>query len=224
LMATGAGRLPQVYAPWGFVPARWPGTGGTVSRLAEAGALRAGMVAAHCVHVDDAEAVALAGAGVGVALCPVSNRRLRCGRAPLERLRAAGAAIGLGTDSPASAGDFDLRAEARELAEQAAAAGEPLAAGALVELITAGSARALGREREVGALGPGLRADLCAVSLHGPLLPLADADPAAAALDPRASVAMVAVDGRVLLDGGRPVLVDAEAIEARAARARKRLC
>lgn len=224
LMTTGAGPLPGVYAPRGFAPARWPGAGGTVSRLAEAGALRTGMVAAHCVHVDDAEAAALAAAGVGVALCPASNRRLRCGRAPLERLRAAGAAVGLGTDSPASAGNFDLRAEALELAEQAVAAGEPVAAGALVELITAGSARALGREREVGALRPGLRADLCAVALPGPLLPLADADPAAAALDPRALVAMVAVDGRVLLDGGAPALVDPEAIAARAARARKHLC
>ena len=52
-------------------------------------------------------------AGVGVAHCPRSNSHLRCGRAPLESLRLAGVAVGLGTDSPASGGDYDLRAEAR---------------------------------------------------------------------------------------------------------------
>ena len=57
-----------------------------------------------------------------MAHCPRSNVHLHCGRAPLEALRDAGARVGLGTDSPASGGDYDLRAEARAARDLQAAA------------------------------------------------------------------------------------------------------
>ena len=50
---------------------------------------------------------------VAVAHCPRSNALLGCGTAPLGALRAAGAVVGLGTDSPASAPSFDALEEMR---------------------------------------------------------------------------------------------------------------
>ena len=59
-------------------------------------------------------------AGVTVAHCPRSNAFLHCGTAPLAAMLAAGPRVGLGTDSPASGGDFDLRAEARDCGRRTA--------------------------------------------------------------------------------------------------------
>ena len=55
--------------------------------------------------------------GVRVAHCPHSNARLECGDAPIELFEVLGIPVGLGTDSPASAGAYDLRDEARWAAE-----------------------------------------------------------------------------------------------------------
>ena len=74
------------------------------------------MVAAHCVQLTANEPRLLAAAGVGVAHCPISNSYLGCGVAPLAALRDAAVSVGLGTDSPASAGNYDVRAEARACA------------------------------------------------------------------------------------------------------------
>jgi 5-methylthioadenosine/S-adenosylhomocysteine deaminase len=155
---------------------------------------------------------------VAVAHCPRSNVHLRCGRAPLEALREAGARVGLGTDSPASGGDFDLRAEARAARELHAGALD-LDAAALLRMATLGGAEALGMEDEVGSLAPGRRADLTALDAPDDGRPPEDR-----ALDPAATAAVVIVDGEAVLSDGRPTRADGGTIDRNAAEARERLC
>ena len=221
VVSSGGGAIGRVFADGGFALGRWDGPDGSgvVPRVAAAGALATGLVAAHCVRLGPRDAAMLAAAGVGVAHCPRSNAYLRCGRAPLERLEAAGVAVGLGTDSPASGGDYDLRAEARACRDLHAGVRE-LSPPELLRLVTLGAAETLGMEREVGAIAPGRRADLIAVSP-----PRAPGDaPEAWALDARAAVDLVVVDGEVLLRDGSPQRLDAEPIHRAAAEARARLC
>lgn len=231
-IAGRGGPLADLFAAGGLVPGRWGapeddrdgggGGHGSVARVAAAGALTAGLVAAHCVQVGAAEVRLLAAHGVGVAHCPRSNAHLRCGRAPLAELRGSGAAVGLGTDSPASGGDYDLRAEARACRDAHAGA-VVLDARTLLEMITRDGARAVGMDHAVGSLAPGKRADLVALAPRdgggG-----ADHDPAAACLDPASRVVEVVVDGEILLAGGAPTRADAHAVRARAAEVRGRLC
>ena len=158
-----------------------PGKTGT-HLLAEHDLLGPNVVAAHCVVLDEDEIGLLASSGTGVAHCPRSNAALGCGVAPLAELRAAGALVGVGTDSPASAPSFDFFEELRSVLLSARArAGRPdvLTAGETLELGTLGSARALGLDGEVGSLVPGKRADLAVVSLEGSAY-LPFEDPAAA--------------------------------------------
>jgi cytosine/adenosine deaminase-related metal-dependent hydrolase len=120
--------------------------------------------------------------GTGIAHCPRSNGALGCGVAPLAELRAAGARVGVGTDSPASAPSFDFFEELRSVvlsARARAARPDVLSAAETLELGTLGSATALGLEDEIGSIVPGKRADLAVITLEGsPYLPFED--PAAA--------------------------------------------
>jgi 5-methylthioadenosine/S-adenosylhomocysteine deaminase len=170
------------------------------------------------VRLGPGDARLLAEAGVSVAHCPRSNVHLRCGRAPIEAIREAGARVGLGTDSPASGGDFDLRAEARAARDLHAGALH-LDAAALLRMATLGGAEALGMEDEVGALAPGRRADLAALDAPGDGRPPEDR-----ALDPAATVALVIVDGEAVLRDGEPTRADGGTIDHDAAEARGRLC
>jgi 5-methylthioadenosine/S-adenosylhomocysteine deaminase len=146
--------------------------------LAEAGLLRPGIVAAHCVDVEEDEIALLAEHGVGVAHCPRSNGILGCGVAPLRDLLAAGLSVGIATDSPASTPSFDLFDELRAAIVAARARErrpDALTAHVALELATLGGARVLGLEAELGSLVPGKWADLVVVSLDdSPLAPVED--------------------------------------------------
>jgi 5-methylthioadenosine/S-adenosylhomocysteine deaminase len=140
------------------------------------------LLCAHCVEVDGDEIALLAERGVPVAHCPRSNALLGCGIAPLAELRAAGVAVGVGTDSPASTPSFDIFEEARSAVAFARARerrAEALSAAEALALVTVDAARALRLDAEVGTLTAGKRADLTVVSLAGsPYHPVED--PAAA--------------------------------------------
>jgi 5-methylthioadenosine/S-adenosylhomocysteine deaminase len=164
--------------PWLLEP---PGTTGT-RLLAREELLGPGLLAAHCVCVDDEEIGLLAAHDVAVAHCPRSNAYVGCGIAPLRELRAAGLRLGIGTDGVSSTPSHDyfdelraavMTARARERRPDALTAAEAL------ELGTLGGARALGLADDIGSLRPGKRADLVVVSLAGsPYVPVED--PAAA--------------------------------------------
>lgn len=223
LIRTGGGPLSLLFASLGLTPGAWPGdpADSAVARVARAGVLDPGTVAAHCVRLVPGDAALLADSGVSVALCPVSNAHLACGLAPLHTMWAAGLRPGIGTDSPASADGYDVRAEARALGLAHGMAGRPLAPAELMRMATVDGAKALGLSGVTGAIAPGLRADLVAVAPPPEALP---GDPAAAFLDARSRVTAVAVDGEALVWGGRAVRAPAATIRTLAAEARRGLC
>jgi 5-methylthioadenosine/S-adenosylhomocysteine deaminase len=220
VVARGDGPLADAFAAVGFPPGRWESAGGAsiVRRVAGGGALREGLVAAHCVRLAADDPATLRDAGVRVAHCPRSNEYLLAGTAPLAAMRAAGVTVALGTDSPASGGDYDVRAEARACARVHE---EALGAEDLLRMATLEGARALGLHGEVGALAPAMRADLVALR---PAEPAADrAAAAAAAMAASTRVDVVVIAGEVRVSGGRAQVADADAIDARAREARERL-
>jgi 5-methylthioadenosine/S-adenosylhomocysteine deaminase len=109
--------------------------------------------------------------------------------------------VGLGTDSPASAIDFDLWAEMRAalVASRAReAAADALTAGDVLRMATVDGARILGMGDRVGSLEPGLRADLTALDLAGsPLAPVDDPEVAAVLGGSSERVLLTVVDGVV---------------------------
>ena len=125
-------------------------------------------LAAHAVHLTPADIEILAKRGVGVAHNPESNMKLASGIAPVEAMRKAGVAVGLGTDGAASNNDLDMFEAMRQAAFlHKLVAGDPRAIPAAValEMATIGGARAMGMDKEIGSLEPGKRADLLVVSM-----------------------------------------------------------
>jgi 5-methylthioadenosine/S-adenosylhomocysteine deaminase len=139
--------------------------GSVPAMLSSLGVLGGRVLAAHAVHLSDADIALFAGAGVGVAHCPGSNAKLASGIARLVDLRAAGVAVGLGTDGPASNDDLDLWEDLRlaaMLARLATGDATAVTAPDVLLMATRGGAAALGRD-DIGALEPGRWADLAHV-------------------------------------------------------------
>jgi 5-methylthioadenosine/S-adenosylhomocysteine deaminase len=191
--------------------AKWNKT--PTAELDALGILNGRTLAAHAVWVDDADIKILKARGTGVAHCPSSNMMLASGIAPVVRMLAEGANVGLGTDGPAgSNNDFDLMEEMDLAAKlQKAATGNPqaLSAAQALEMATLGGARALGLEKEIGSLEPGKRADLITVRLDVPnAVPLYDVVPALVYSLKSGDVEDSMVEGRLVVRGRRVLTLD----------------
>jgi 5-methylthioadenosine/S-adenosylhomocysteine deaminase len=126
------------------------------------------VVAAHCIQLTDHDVALLAEQGVGVAHCPTSNMKLGNGAARILDLLAAGATVGLGTDSIMTNNDLDMFGEMRQAALlQKLTTGDAtvLPCREVLRMATIGSARALGLDHEVGSLEAGKLADVIVVDL-----------------------------------------------------------
>jgi len=119
------------------------------------GILGPGLLAAHCVHVDEGDREILARRRAHVAVCPRSNRTLRVGIPPVPHLLEAGVRLCLGTDSLASAPTLDLLEDMAVLRREF----PDLPPAAIVHMGTAGGAAALGLD-DLGTLAPGQKAAL----------------------------------------------------------------
>jgi cytosine/adenosine deaminase-related metal-dependent hydrolase len=134
-----------------------------IERLADLGWVTDNAWLAHAVHLDEREIALLGTAGTGVAHCPVSNMRLASGAAPILDMIEAGVPVGLGVDGSASNDSGNLLAEARaamlvsRLREREQ--NRLMTARQVLHMATAGGAKALGRD-DIGAIGPGMQADI----------------------------------------------------------------
>jgi len=175
------------------------------------------VVAAHCVHLDDDDVALIAESGMGVAHCPTSNMKMGNGAARLADLLAAGATVGLGTDSVMTNNDLDAFEEMRQAGLLAKlVAGDPtvLPSRQLLSLATRGSAAVLGLADQVGSIEVGKRADLIVVDLDQPrawpLLREGGANVVEQLVwaGSGADVRFTICDGRVLLDERRLTTLD----------------
>lgn len=142
--------------------------------LGEIGFLGPDQVAAHAVWLTGAEITRLARAGVGIAHCASSNLKLASGGvAPIVELRAAGAPVGLGTDSVASNNSLSMLREihlAGLVQKNHRWDAAILPAQELLDLATLEGARALGRAERLGSVEVGKEADFSLFRLDHPTL------------------------------------------------------
>jgi formiminoglutamate deiminase len=173
--------------------------------LAGAGALDERFTAVHATHVTELDVGLLGEVGATCCLCPTTERDLADGIGPARRLRDAGAALSLGSDSHAVIDLFE-EARAMELDERLESGVRGVhPASELLEAATGGGYRCLGWP-EGGRIEPGALADLVTVGLDGVRL---------AGTDPDSAISSVvfaggAADVRHVMVGGRFVVRDGE--------------
>src|SRR5712692_2022620 len=192
-----------------------------VGYLEKLGVLGPDVVAAHCIWVDEADRKILARRQVGCVHNPSSNMMLASGVAPVVEERAAGVALGLGTDGPAGSNndlnlmeEMDLAAKLQKITRMDPRA---LGAKAVVEMATIEGARALHMEKEIGSLEAGKKADLILIGLDAPnAVPMYDVYAQLAYALKGSDVETVIVGGRVVMRDKKLLTVDESSVMAKA--------
>ena len=183
--------------------------------LDRVGMLSERTVLAHGVWLDPEELALVAERGATVVSNPVANMKLAVGGVfPYPAARAAGVAVGLGTDGAGSNDSLDLLVDLKTFAlVQKHAAADPTAIEAAEAWAIATGARAprLG----AGALEPGADADFLLLRAESPELGIGDLVSDLVYAAGGAAVATTVVAGRVLMREGE--LPELEEIVARAA-------
>ena len=184
-----------------------------VAYLDKIGVLGPDIVAAHCIFVDEGDRKMLADRGVGCVHNPSSNMMIASGVSPVPEMRAAGVAVGLGTDGPAgSNNDLDLMEEidlAAKLAKISKMNPLALNAKSVVEMATIDGAQAIHMEKEIGSLEVGKKADLILISLNEPnAVPMYDVYSQIAYSLKGSDVETVIIGGKVVMRDRRLLTID----------------
>jgi len=175
---------------------------------------------AHCNWLSDTDIAIMAEVGAVVVLNPESNLKIGSGVPPIPKLIAAGVTCALGTDGAISNDNLILQ-DAMQLA---AIVHRPLeqdrnrwvTVGDVIAMATTGGGKAI-REPDIGRIVPGAKADIVLYDLNDfAWVPLNDPAQQWVFSDRGQSVRTVIVDGRLVVDQGRSLFIDEDAIVAEA--------
>lgn len=222
LIHTHASETPRevadVTASWGASP---------IQTFKILGALEGGVLAAHCVHVDEADLEIMESHNFRVAHNPTSNLKLASGFAPVPEFLKRKIPVSLGTDGAASNNNLDMWEEMRLAALiHKATSLDPTAISAREALLmaTREGARCLYLENEIGSLEIGKKADIILLDFNQPhLAPRHNVVSHLVYAAGSSDVTDVIVDGRVLVRNRALTGLDAARICARASESAARL-
>ena len=183
-----------------------PSAATLLPRLAALGLLRPGFAAIQSAALPEADVALLARHGAALISCPQASLASGGARVPLL----AGDRSALGTDSPLSAGAFDLLAEART-----AALLSGFGAAEALRLATLGGATVLGLQAQIGSLEVGKVADLLCLELDAlSVAGYASPEDAIVFGATRSQVSDVWSGGRASVSAHRLLAFDAEELAA----------
>jgi len=192
--------------------------GSLIDYMESVGLLGAHVTIAHAVWPDSSEMEKLARTGTGIVLNMLSNLRLKSGVAPILAYRRLGVPLALGCDN-CSCSDaqsmfqvmktYCLLAGVMDPGPQTPNAAEGL------RLATLGGARTAGLAGALGAIEPGMCADLVALDLSDPAYrPLNSVVRQVVYSETGRSVRCVWVNGRQVVRDGKAALVDEDILLA----------
>jgi len=202
-----------------------------VEWLYSLGALGPDVHLVHSVWVNETELDLVADSGAIVVHCPVSNMYLASGVAPVRQMLDRGIPVALGSDGPASHNSQDMLETLKVAALLAkVSTGQPTALRPMeaLHMVTVDGARLFGAGNQrlgpLGRLVAGTKADIVLINLdNARSMPVHRPESAVVYNASGADVHTVLVDGRILLDAGRVVMLDEPSLLAQCRRAAREL-
>jgi len=187
-----------------------------VEYLESIGFLSENVIAVHAVYLSEKDLEILKKHNVAVSHNPVSNMKLASGISPLVKMLQSGINVSLGTDGCASNNTLDIFSDMRVCAllhKVSNFDASLVTAKQLVFMATTSAAKTLGREKELGSLEVGKKADIISIDLHKPhLTPVYDPYSHLAYCVSGADVRDVVVNGKVLMKNRVVLTMDEEKI------------
>ena len=189
--------------------------------FAQRGALSERVNIIHAIWMDDRDYDVIARSGAVVAHNPISNLRLGSGVMPFRRLRERGIPICLGTDEAIADDSVNLWNVAK-IAGLIHNVADPdyerwPRAGEILDCLIGGGARAMRQQDRIGAIAPGMQADLILLDTDTlAFTPLNDVDRQLVYCENGSSVRVVMVAGQVRVRDGQVLGVDERALRAEA--------
>lgn len=185
-----------------------------VKYLDSLGLFEAGVIAVHCVGVDDEDMDILAENNVSVVYCPTSDAKIASGFAPVNRMIEKGINVCIGTDGGASNNNLDMLEEMHIgsiIAKGASKNPKVMNAQETIKMATINAAKALGIDHAVGSLETGKKADMIMFNGSSPFfLPKNELSNNIVYSASRNELEMTMVDGKVLMERGQLLKYDYE--------------
>jgi 5-methylthioadenosine/S-adenosylhomocysteine deaminase len=195
-----------------------PGVSSLLDVLERAGLLSEKLGIVHGVWLAADEIARIAEAGACVVHNPVSNLKLKSGIAPILDLHRSGTDIALGCDNYSCAETQNIFIAMRLLCLLPAVTDPepgPIDAAYAMRAATVAGAKAVGLSNTVGAIRPGMTADLVILDLKQPaFVPFNSAARQIVFSECGRAVDTVLVGGRPVVRNGRLVTVDESALAA----------
>ena len=167
---------------------------------------------AHGIHFNDEELKLLAETGTGVCHCPISNMKLSSGIARIPEMLDLDMPVGLGVDGSASNDGSNLLEEIRVayLLHRLNSSKKATSGYDILKIATMGSARLLGREKEIGSIEVGNCADFFMIDSNRLELIGTYCDPMSVlgTVGVKGAVDYTVVNGRVTVEHGHIAGVD----------------
>jgi 5-methylthioadenosine/S-adenosylhomocysteine deaminase len=139
-----------------------------IQQLKQMGFLEHPILAAHSITLQPADFSTVARIPFTVVFAPSSDMRNAAGIPPVVEMLAAGINVALGTDNVTNNNSYDMFKEmtlAGKLMALLRRDPAAISTRSILEMATLGGARALGKEKEIGSLEVGKKADLITLDL-----------------------------------------------------------
>ncbi len=142
-----------------------------IAYLKKLGLTGKNLILAHCIWLDEEEKKILADSGTMIVHCPSSNLKLASGIAPVPELLKMGCNVSIAADGSPCSNNLDIFTEMRHAAliqKTRLLDSTVMPAETVFEMATLGGAKALGKEKEIGSIEVGKKADIAVIKLNTP--------------------------------------------------------
>lgn len=139
-----------------------------VSYLKKVGLLNENLILAHCIWLNEEEVQLIKDSGAKITHCPSSNLKLSSGIAKIPELIKQGIDIGLAGDGPPCSNNLDPFIEMRfsSLIQKVRLGPTAMDARTVLYMATMGGAKVMGKEKDIGSLEEGKKADIILLDMN----------------------------------------------------------